>query len=221
MARTEARIIDSFYDTGRQDAGNVSSGPDSLRDFFRDDPAQVTGKTRAEVEAHIANKLVRNTEGEDWDREMSESLDPDERFTPALARKALRAWAEGWASVAAPDVMRCAARGDDDPRENPTRRRQGVPRRKAPGTTRYTLRMSKVRDQRDIPVTVTLERKRGGRWTRVESYALRYDAARDMLSTGDHKTRFPIPGQDGIDAAHAARKAYRELYPDGHPNAQR
>ncbi len=70
-----------------------------------------------------------------------------------------------------------------------------------------------------LPVRVAVESQHGGTWKEMRGSAMKleYDATADaMRGVGASWS-----AEERRDMLEAARKAYRELYPDGHPNAAR
>jgi len=98
-----------------------------------------------------------------------------------------------------------------EPRKNPVR---GVP------WHRFALTMKPdARHPERLPVRVAVESQHGGTWKEMRGSAMKleYDAIADeMRGVGASWS-----AEERRDMLDAARKAYRELYPHGHPNAQR
>jgi len=125
MARTEAQILRDEERTGAQDAENVADDPRAMLDqFFPGNPARLRSMSVRDVEDVIARSLEDETIFDIYAEKVRDSLSADEHLSDAAMRRALKAWARGWARVAAPDVIRYAKRDADDARENPTRKRR-------------------------------------------------------------------------------------------------
>ncbi len=125
MARTEAQILRDEERTGAQDAENVADNPRAMLDqFFPGNPARVLDLSVRDVEDVIAKSLEDETIFDVYAEKVRDNLSADEHLSDAAMQRALKAWARGWARVAAPDVIRYARRhADDDARENPQRRK--------------------------------------------------------------------------------------------------